>query len=55
MAYAQRPRIYAGLKIESLSAEAVAKFIFKSSLLLLSLNKVFSVETTAETCTTVHC
>ena len=38
----QRSRIYAGLEIEFLSARTVAKFIIKSLLLLLSLNKVSS-------------
>ncbi|HUZ59127.1 MAG TPA: hypothetical protein VMU83_10120 [Hanamia sp.] len=37
----QRPRIYAGLELEFLSAGTVAKFIIKSSLLLLLLNIVF--------------
>ncbi|RNI35613.1 hypothetical protein EFY79_11625 [Hanamia caeni] len=37
---AQRPRIYAGMELEFLSARTVAKFIIKSSLLFLSLNKV---------------
>jgi hypothetical protein len=38
----QRSRIYAGMELEVLSAGTVAKFIIKSSWLLLSLNRVFS-------------
>jgi hypothetical protein len=38
---AQRLRIYAGMELEFPSAETVAKFILKSSLLLLSLIKFF--------------
>ena len=44
----QRPRIYAGLELEFLSARTVAKFIIKSSLLFLSLNKVFPDRAAAE-------
>jgi hypothetical protein len=35
-------RLAAGGEIEFLSARTVAKFIIKSSLLILSLNRVFS-------------
>ncbi len=42
-------------EIEFLSARTVAKFIIKSSLLLLSLNKDFSARTIAETFTNAHC
>ena len=51
----QRPRIYAGMELEFLSAGTVAKFIIKSSRLLLSLNRVFSAETTDEIYSTAHC
>jgi hypothetical protein len=36
------------------SARTVAKFIAKSSLFILSLNRVFSAGTTAESCTNAH-
>ena len=50
----QRSRIYAGLELEFILPGTVAKFIIKSSLLSLSLNKVFSAWTAAERCTTAH-
>ena len=55
MVQAHNIRIYAGLELEFLSAGTVAKFIIKSSLLLLSLNKVFQPRTTDEIRTTAHC
>ncbi len=51
----QRQRIYAGMELEFQSDETVAKFIIKTSLLLLSLIRVFSAETTDEMDSTVHC
>lgn len=48
-------RLAAVGEMEFLLPGTVAKFIIKSSLLLLSFNKVFSARTTAETCTTAHC
>jgi len=41
-------RIYAGMQLKFPSAQTVAKFIIKSSCLLLSLIRVFSAETTAQ-------
>jgi len=51
---AQRSRIYVGLELEFRLLETVAKFIIKSSSIVLLLNKVFSAGTTAETCTTAY-
>jgi len=51
----QRPRIYAGMELEFLSAGTVAKFIINSSLLLLLLNSDLSAETTDEIYSTAHC
>ena len=51
----QRPRIYAGMELEFLSAGTVVKFIIKSLCLLLSLISVFSAETTDEIYSTAHC
>ena len=48
-------RLFAGGILKFLSARTVAKFITKSSLLLLSLNKDFSARAIAETFTTAHC
>jgi hypothetical protein len=50
-----RPRIYAGMELEFLSAGTVVKFIIKSSCLLLSLIRVSSAETTDEIYSTAHC
>ncbi len=51
----QRLRLCAGGVLEFLLPGTVAKFIIKSSLLLLSLNKDFSARTMAEICTNAHC
>jgi len=48
-------RLGAGGELEFLLPGTVAKFITKSSLLLLPLNKVFSAGTAAERYTTAHC
>ena len=40
----QRPRIYAGMELEFLSAETVAKFIIKSSCLFLLFIRLFSAQ-----------
>ena len=50
-----RPRIYAGMELEFLSARTVAKFIIKSSCLLLLLISVLSAETTDEIYSIAHC
>jgi len=44
-----------GMEIEFLSAGTGAKIIIKSSLLLLSLKRVFSAGTTDEINSKVHC